>query len=127
MASEEPRASSQPTRNTRPMTASAIASVSHLKTLSPSRDGGGMRSIVDPGAWLLGSATIVIVILRLDLFDAFEHALTHCGRQRRVIELFRHVLAFAQRPLQKLDQLFAFGCIFLLLINEQPCRARDRV
>ena len=58
MASDEPRANCHPTKNTSATTASAIASVNHLNTLSPRPDGGAIRSIVDLTAGLSGATAI---------------------------------------------------------------------
>ena len=58
MARDEPRANCHPTKKTSATTASAIASVSHLNTLSPKLDGGAMRSIVDLTAGLSGATAI---------------------------------------------------------------------
>src|SRR5438876_389015 len=65
--------------------------------------------------------------LVLYLVDAFQHAITQIIWKRRVIEISRHLLTLGVRPFQELDQLLAFGRVCLLLVNEQPGRARDRI
>src|SRR5436853_1922812 len=129
MTGDEPRASCQPTRNTSATTASAITSVSHLNTLSPTPDGGAIRSIVDLTTDGSGVATIgmTVSVLHFDFVHALQYTLTQLHRQRRIIQLLRHAFALGQRPFQKLDQLLSFGCVFLLFVNEQPSRARNRI
>src|SRR5437016_3987707 len=128
IAAAEPRASCQPTKKTSATTASAIASVSKPKTLSPTRDGGGIRAIVDlaAGDWiaLIG---ITRLALHFDLVHALQDAFAQIVWQRRVVQVLHHRFTFGQRPFQELDQLFSFGRIFLLLVNEKPGRPADRI
>src|SRR5712692_6405919 len=100
MASDEPRANCHPTKNTSATTASAIASVSHLNTLSPRPDGGAIRSIVDLTAGLSGATAIGMAAcaLHFNFVHAFQHALAQLRWQRRIIEVLRHIFAFGQRP-----------------------------
>src|ERR1700720_1183739 len=106
MASDEPRASCQPTRKTSATTASAIASVSHSNALSPKRDGGFILAATEPA--ISGAAPelakIAIVELSpgpplyLDLVDPFQHTLLQTVRQRRILEILRHFLSIFRGP-----------------------------
>src|SRR5438128_12229301 len=128
IAAAEPHASCHPTKKTSATTASAIASVSKPKTLSPTRDGGGIRAIVDlaAGDWIAATG-ITRLALHFDLVHPLQDAFAQIVWQRRIVQISRHHFTFSQRPFQKLDQLFAFGRILLLLVNEKPGRATNRV
>src|SRR5437667_5717534 len=134
IAREEPFANCQPTRNTSAATASAIASVKYSNALSPKRDGGDIRATTEgsASAEIAGLMTPAIVEppaveLHLDFVDALQHTLAQVGRQRRIIKILRHIFAFGQRPLQKLDQLFSLGRILLLLVNQEPRSAGNGI
>ena len=58
---------------------------------------------------------------------SFKTRCLHILGQRCVVEILGHVFALGFRPFQELDQLLALGRILLLLIDEQPGGARDRV
>src|SRR6266513_682303 len=102
-AAAEPRASCQPTKKTSATTASAIASVSKPKILSPTRDGRGIRAIVDlaVGDWI-AAIGITRFALHFDLIHAFQDAFTQIVCQRRIVQILRHRCAFGQRPLLEL-------------------------
>src|SRR5205085_2625128 len=63
----------------------------------------------------------------LNGFDALENPRPQAVWQRRIIQRGRHSFALGQRPLQKFHQLLAFPRVPLLLINQQPRRARNRI
>src|SRR5260370_28844302 len=59
--------------------------------------------------------------------DPFEDTLPKIIRHMRVLEIFGHLLAVFGGPFQKFNELLSFGRILLLLINEQPSRAGNRI
>src|SRR5438309_8184798 len=59
--------------------------------------------------------------------DPLEDTLLKIVRHGRVLEIFGHLLAVFGGPFQKFNELLSFGCVLLLLVNEQPSRACNRI
>src|ERR1035437_10981925 len=65
--------------------------------------------------------------LIFDRVHAGEHAFLHVRGQRGVIERRRHFFALAVGPAEEFHELLAIGRVLLVLINQQPGGAGDRI
>src|ERR1043165_2033150 len=130
MASDEPRASCQPTRKTRRTTTSAMPSARISNALSPNRDGGFILAATDSGAAGIRTGSIASAIgmpglLHLDFVDSFQRSIAKRIRKRRILQLLSDRFAFGQRPFQEIHHFLAFGGVLLLLVDEKPGRSTN--